>query len=182
MDPEKLELLRPVFFIGFMGAGKTTLTRRLARNLGLASVDIDRCIERSTGRTIKHLYADLGDETFRRMEADMLEDFISGDPLLISCGGGVVMGGRSKEIIQSCGFTVYLKVSPDESAERISNHATRPFFEDMDTVRQVSERRLPLYDSLADVSIDTAGKSVGALAVEVEKVLWKEGVLCPVRK
>lgn len=134
----RFELARPVFFIGFMGAGKTTLTRRLARNLGLASVDIDRCIERREGASVKQLFRTVGEEAFRTMEACTLEEFAAGEPLLISCGGGVVMGERSRACIKDRGFTVYLHVTPDESAGRISNHATRPYFETMESVRAVN--------------------------------------------
>lgn len=175
-------LARPVFFIGFMGAGKTTLTRRLARTCGLSSVDIDRCIERREGRPIKQLFADVGEAAFRDMEADTLHEFVGGEPLLISCGGGIVMGERSRACIASDGFTVYMHVTPDESADRISNPKTRPFFETMESVRNVNEQRLPYYQQLADITVDTSGKSVGVLAREVQEILVKEGVLCPVRK
>ena len=174
-------LTRPVFFIGFMGAGKTTLTRRLARLLGLASVDIDHFIERECGGSIKDLFARLGEEKFRATEASALFRAAQGECKLISCGGGLVCGSESRDLLKQ-GFVVYLFVSPDDSAQRISNHDTRPFFETMDSVRATNSRRVPVYESLADVTIDTTGKNPRDVAWEVKNVLLKEGVLCPAPK
>ena len=176
----RYELTRPVFFVGFMGAGKTTLTRRLARSLGLASADIDRSIERDAGLSIKELFAQVGEERFRELEAQKLEQFAAGVPLLISCGGGLVEGERSRQIIAESGLCVHMFVSPDESASRISNHDTRPFFETMDSVREVNSRRAPIYEEIADATIDTTGKLPHEVAGEVRKLLLKEGVLCQV--
>ena len=171
-------LAKPVFFVGFMGAGKTTLTRKLARNLGLASADTDRSIERDTGRSIKQLFSEITAEEFREMEADKLEAFCALPPMFISCGGGLVEGERSRKIISEAGFCVHMFVNPDESAERISNHDTRPYFDTMDSVRTVGARRLPLYQQLADATVDTTGKTPGIMYNEVTKLLMNEGVLC----
>ena len=178
----RYELLQPVYFVGFMGAGKTTLTRRLARMLGLASADIDRSIERDTGMGIKELFNQVGEAQFREMEADKLQQFAQSDPLLISCGGGLVEGERSRQIIKDSGFCVHMFVSADESADRISNHDTRPFFETMDSVRAVNSRRMPIYQQIADATIDTTGKQPRDVASEVCKLLLEKGVLCRVPK
>ena len=177
MEKVAYKLLRPVFFVGFMGAGKTTLTRRMARNLGLTSVDIDRCIEREQGCTIKELFSRVSEPEFREMEARMLEHFASLEPSFISCGGGLVEGERSREILRTKGFCVHMYVSADESASRISNHATRPFFETMESVRAVNARRAPLYDEVADRRVDTTGQNPYSMEARVLAVLLEEGVL-----
>ncbi|MBQ9069076.1 MAG: shikimate kinase, partial [Eggerthellaceae bacterium] len=107
-----------------------------------------------------------------------LESFLVGEPKLISCGGGIVCGKASCAIIRERGLSIYLYVSPDESAERISNHDTRPFFETMDSVREVNAERVPVYEDLADRTVDTTGRHPGDVAREVKEILVEEGVLC----
>lgn len=179
---QRYELTRPVFLIGFMGAGKTTVGRRLARCCGLASVDLDRSLEHESGMRLRELFETVGEERFRDMEADALEGYCSGYPLIISCGGGTVCGPRSAKIIEERGFAVHMEVSACESAERISNHDTRPFFDCMDSINDKSCQRMPLYRRLADATIDTCGKSPGRLARELQELLEREGVLCPQQK
>lgn len=171
-------LEKPVFFVGFMGAGKTTLARRLARSLGLASADIDRSIERDAGYSIKQLFGMISVEEFRAMEAEKLRTFCAMPPMLISCGGGLVEGEESRRIIAENGFCVHMYVHPEESAERISNHDTRPYFDTMDSVREVGKRRLPLYEQVADATVDTTGKTPAIMSTEVRSLLMKEGILC----
>ena len=179
---ERYELTCPVFLIGFMGAGKTTLARRLARECGLASVDIDRVLERRYGRDAKTLLLQEGQERFAEMEAQELEQYASGDPLIIACGGSLVAGERSREIIASKGFAVYVHVLPEESSARISNHNSRPFFETLDSVRRINRELLPYYEQLADATVDSNGKTSSTMAYEVKKLLKERGVLCPVSK
>ena len=149
------ELARPVFFVGFMGAGKTSVARRLARTCGVASVDMD---------------------------TDVLRELAGKEPLLVSCGGGVVKRDENRAILRDAGFVVYLKVTADEAKSRISDTSTRPLFQDLDVARKTSEERLPLYAEVADLTIDTAGKNVATIAREVQSALEKEGILCLQRK
>ena len=150
------ELARPVFFVGFMGAGKTSVARRLARTCG--------------------------EDGFRAIETDVLRELAGKEPLLVSCGGGVVKRDENRAILRDAGFVVYLKVTADEAKSRISDTSTRPLFQDLDVARKTSEERLPLYAEVADLTIDTAGKNVATIAREVQSALEKEGILCLQRK
>ncbi len=131
---------------------------------------------------LRDLFEEVGEARFRELEADALERYCSGYPLLISCGGGAVCGTRSAEIIKERGFVVHMMVSADESAHRISNHETRPFFDCMDSIIDKNCQRMPLYCQLADATIDTRGKSPERLARELQEILEKEGILCPLQK
>lgn len=175
-------LTRPVFFVGFMGAGKTSVSRKLARTCGIASVDMDTYLERREGKRVKEIFAEVGEAGFRAIETDVLCELAQKDPLLVSCGGGVVTQAENRQILQEAGFVVYLKVTADEAKGRISDLSTRPLFQDLDAARQRNLERLPLYDQVADVCIDTAGKGVTVIAREVQRVLEKEGVLCRERR
>ena len=150
-----LSLSRPVFFVGFMGAGKTSVARRLARTCKVASVDMDTYIERREGKKVKEIFAAVGEEGFRAVET---------------------------EVFRECGFVVYLEVTADEAAGRISDTSTRPLFQNLEAARARCEERLPLYAAVADATVNTAGKSVPAIAREVQRILEKEGILCPQRR
>ena len=153
------ELARPVFFVGFMGAGKTSVARRLARTCGVASVDMDTYLERREGKRVKEIFAQAGEDGFRAIETDVLRELAGKEPLLVSCGGGVVKRDENRAILRDAGFVVYLKVTADEA-----------------------KSRMPLYAEVADLTIDTAGKNVATIAREVQSALEKEGILCLQRK
>lgn len=177
-DRPSYELSRPVFFVGFMVAGKTSVSRRLARNCGVASVDLDGYIERREGKPINQMFAEIGEEGFRAMETAVLDEFAGRDPMLISCGGGIVLRPENREILKSKGFVVYLQVTAEQAFERIGDVSTRPNFRDLPTARKTIQARLPMYEEVADASIDTVGKNIPAVAREVRRVLEKEGILC----
>lgn len=179
--PERIpcELARPVFFVGFMGAGKTSVSRRLARLCGIASIDMDSYIERREGRRIRDIFAEDGEGRFRDLETQVLREMTQGDPALVSCGGGVVLRPENRAILREGGFVVFLKVGADEAKSRISDPSTRPLLGDAEAARKTNAERLPLYEEVADATVDTSGRGVTALAYKVKSILEKEGILWP---
>lgn len=175
-------LEKPVFFIGFMGAGKTSVSRRLARICHVTSVDLDAYISRSEGMSIPDIFAARGEENFRMLETKTLDEVSRHEPLLVSCGGGIILREESRTILKERGFVVYLKVSADEAVERISDTSTRPLFKDKEAARLIRADRLPLYEELADVAVDTADKSIEGISTEVKNILLKEGILWQIQK
>ena len=176
---EHYELEQPVFLVGFMGAGKTSVSRKLARLAGVVAVDMDTFIERRCGMKVKSIFADVGEAGFRTIETDMLRELACGEARIVSCGGGVVVTPENREILKTHGFVVHLKVVADEAASRISNISTRPLFGDIENARRVEESRLPLYEEVANITVDTAGRGSGAVSREVFSKLKKAGVLRP---
>lgn len=177
-DRPAYELARPVFFVGFMVAGKTSVSRRLARSCGVASVDLDGYIERREGKPINQMFVEIGEEGFRAMETAVLDEFAEKDPMLISCGGGIVLRPENREILKSKGFVVYLQVTAEQAYERIGDVSTRPNFRDLPTARKTIQARLPMYEEVADAMVDTVGKNIPTVAREVRQVLEQEGILC----
>ncbi len=176
---QEYRLERPVFFIGFMGAGKSTVARRLARLCGVSALDLDRYIERACGKKISEVFADEGEAVFRQMEAHALREVAAMDaPMLVSCGGGIITTEDSRAALKESGFTVLLEVDADEAASRISDRSTRPLFQNLEDARALCDMRAPLYAEAADASVDTRGKDVYRISREVRKLLEKEGVLC----
>lgn len=170
-------LAKPVFFVGFMGAGKTSVSRRLARMCRISSIDLDTYLERREGKKIRDIFAEAGEEVFRDIESAVLRELMAADPQLVSCGGGIVKRPENRSLLKQDGFVVYLKVSADEAQTRISDLSTRPLFNDIDAARAMAAERLPLYEEVADAVVDTAGKSVGRIAGEVKDLLRKERIL-----
>ena len=176
-ESETWELRQSVFFVGFMGAGKTSVARKLARRAGIASVDMDTYIERKCDMKVKQIFAEVGEAGFRSIETDVLKEMVFGEPRLVSCGGGVVLADENRSLLKEHGFVVYLKVTAAEAASRISDVSTRPLFGDIDQAERVIQGRLPLYEEVADICIDTNGRGTGSIAREVFKQLKDEGIL-----
>ena len=173
----RLELTESVFFVGFMGAGKTSVSRKLARTCGLAAVDMDTYIERDEGRTVSQIFAEDGEAGFRAIETRVLRRLSEGNPMLVGCGGGVVTTPENREILKEGGCVVFLRVTAREAKGRISDLSTRPLFNQLDDAERRNQERLPLYLEVADIEVDTAGKNVGAIAREVKRELRRRGVL-----
>ena len=173
----RYKLTKPVFFVGFMGAGKTSTARKLARIAGNAAVDTDTFMERRCDMKVKDIIAEMGEERFRSIETEVLRELATGDPLLVSCGGGIVLKPENRSILRAHGFVVYLKVTAREAASRISDLSTRPLFGDLGHAEEVIRSRLPLYEEVANLTVDTAGRGSGSIAREVLARLKAEGVL-----
>lgn len=172
------ELTRPVFFIGFMGAGKTSVSQQLAVTYGLASIDADEYLELREDRIIADIFAEDGEEAFRDIETDVLRDLAARSPRLIGCGGGVVTKRpENAQIMQEAGFVVYLKVTADGAAARIPNTDSRPMFKNLETARKTIVERIPQYEAAANVSVETEGRSIREVAEEVASILKDQGVL-----
>lgn len=173
----RCSLAQPVFLVGFMGAGKTTVSRKLARYTGAASVDMDRFIERRCDKAIKDIFAEVGEEGFRSIETDVLRELAAGEPRFVSCGGGVVLKEENREILKRSGCVVYLKVTAEEAASRISDVSTRPLFGDLEQAQRVIDGRLAYYEEVADLQVDTAGRGSGSIAREVMGLLKEMGIV-----
>ena len=172
------ELERPVFLVGFMGAGKTSVARKLARMAGVASVDMDTYIERCEHKRVKDIFAEVGEEGFRAIETQTLYELgMKKDPMVVSCGGGVVLRPENRKALSELGLVVYLSVTAVEAASRISDVSSRPLFGDLQNAQRVINERLPLYEEVADITIDTVGRGSSSIAHEVFDILKEKGVL-----
>lgn len=171
-------LTKPVFFIGFMGAGKTSVSQQLAVTYGLASIDADEYLELREDRIIADIFAEDGEEFFRDLESDVLLDLAKRSPRLIGCGGGVVTKRPQNAVImRQHGYVVYLKVSAEAAAARIPNTESRPMFKNLDTARKTIVERMPQYEAAAHASVDTEGRTIRDVTEDVAKILLDEGVM-----
>lgn len=111
-----------IFLIGFMGSGKSTLGRPLARRLGYDLVDLDKAIEEGEGATVGEMFMQLGEGGFRDLEHEYLQDVISqGGDVVVSTGGGTPCFNANMALMNASGVTVYLKLSPTMLADRLTS-------------------------------------------------------------
>lgn len=167
---------KPVYLIGFMGSGKSSVGAELSRMLQVEAVDADVYLETCERRTIADIFARDGEDAFRSMETRYLKD-LSQEARIISTGGGVVKRAQNIAIMHQFGFTVYLQVTAEEAAGRISDASSRPLFRNLETARLTIEERRPLYECAADASVNTTGRSIHTVAQEIVGILEKNSLL-----
>ena len=120
-----------IYLIGYMGSGKTTVGRSLAEKLNFRFIDMDYFIENRQHKTINEIFSEKGEETFRLLENKTLKEVSTFENVVISTGGGAPCFFDNIEIMNNTGFTVYLKVSPEEIAKRLNvNKNNRPLLKD----------------------------------------------------
>ncbi len=172
---------RHVALVGFMGAGKTMLGKRVAERLGRRFVDVDREIEHETGVQINRLFAERGEAAFRAAETRRaLEALEAGPPAVVALGGGAVGSEQIREALRLHALTVFVDVGPDEAWRRV-RRSERPLAQDELRFRALYTKRRPLYEQCADVHADDQDAIVlAAGGVHVEaSALERLGELVP---
>ncbi len=161
---------RPVVLVGLMGAGKTTIGRRLAHALGLEFVDSDHEIVEAAGCSIADIFAIYGEEIFRDVEKRVLLRLITGKPQVIATGGGAFMNAEIREAILNNAWSVWLKADLPVLVERVSRRDTRPLLKSGDKgeiLGKLMDERYPTY-AQANIIIDS---NEGAHEVVVQRVI-----------
>jgi len=169
------ERMRRIALIGLRGAGKSSLGARLAKSLGVPFVELDREIEREAGTSLSEIFLLYGQGGYRRYERRCLEKTLeTNERAVIATGGSIVSEPGTYELLLSACYTVWLKAAPEEHMARvIAQGDTRPMAgnnEAMDDLRRILDGRAALY-AQADVTVDTAGKTVEKSLVELRKAV-----------
>jgi len=149
-----------------MGAGKTTVGRRVAKKLGWKFIDLDAEIERREGRPIAEIFRQDGETHFRYIERLCLKDLSSSRKSVIALGGGTFTDPENRDLAEKTGLTVWLKVSFSKLVQRVRIDGTRPKFVDSSQAEQLYESREPLY-ALAKVHISTDDGTPESAADEI---------------
>ena len=165
--------MKNVILIGFMGAGKTTVGERYAKKHGLPMVDTDWLIEERAGMTISEIFAQKGEDEFRRTETAVLQTLLSDtQEKVISVGGGLPLREENRRLLKQLGNVIYLEVNPDTVLKRLKGDTTRPLLQGGDVTRRVEEliaARGPIYREAAGLIVDVNGRSVGEIVTELEE-------------
>lgn len=143
-----------VVLVGFMGAGKSTVGRMLAKHLGVGFVDTDAEIEQRAGHSIPHIFASGGEAEFRALEAEVIADVLAEHSGVVALGGGAVTSPAVREALT--GHTVaYLEIDADAGFARVAK-SDRPLLAEADPAaayRRLLAGRLPVYESVATVTV-----------------------------
>jgi shikimate kinase len=163
-----------IFLVGPMGSGKSAVGRRLAGRLGLTFFDSDAEIESRTGVDIPYIFEKEGEAGFRAREREIIDALTARTGVVLATGGGAVLDPETRARLRSRGCVVYLRTSVDQQLARTRRSGHRPLLRTADpraTLRQLLEQRAPLYQDVADLTIDTDGRKVLTVVEQIERQL-----------
>jgi shikimate kinase len=152
-----LAVARPVVLVGMMGAGKTTIGRRLAPQLGLPFFDADQEIERAAGMTVSDLFAAHGEQSFREGEARVIRRLLEGAPHVLATGGGAVTNAETRQLISELTVSIWIKADIETILRRATRRGTRPLLkigDPQETLGRLMREREEFY-AAADIHIDS---------------------------
>jgi shikimate kinase len=165
---------RNIYLIGPMGSGKTAVGRQLAKELGREFVDSDSEIEKRTGVDIPYIFEREGEAGFRARECSVLAELTARAGIVVATGGGAILDAATRAGLHRTGVVIYLKTDIDEQLKRTGYTHKRPLLQAEDprgVLESLMAVRRPLYESLADLSIDTTGLKVRSVAARLRKQL-----------
>lgn len=148
---------RSIVLVGMMGAGKSSVGRRLANRLSLPFVDADNEIEAAAGMSIPDIFATHGEASFRSGEQRVIARLLQGGPQVLATGGGAFMNAETRQAIAAHGISIWLKADFDVLMRRIRRRTDRPMLHTDDpaaTLKKLIEQRYPVY-GLADLTIES---------------------------
>ncbi|UNL84174.1 shikimate kinase [Priestia koreensis] len=159
--------MKSVYIVGFMGAGKTTISDALKAKLQCQVVDVDQYIVEKEGRTIAEIFERDGEAFFRNLEHRYLKEIPTED-VIVSTGGGMFAEERNRTFIKENGISIYLHADWNEIRSRIQGDTGRPLVQEhsLDGLQSLLEKRRPFYDQ-ADFTVDTTGRTVEDICTEV---------------
>ncbi|WP_421696195.1 shikimate kinase [Aestuariivirga sp.] len=164
---------RPIVLVGLMGAGKTSVGRRLAEKLNISFIDADHEIEAAAGKSIKEIFADHGEAYFREGERRVIQRLIGNGAQVLATGGGAFMNDETRQRIAEHGISVWLRASLPVLMKRVAKRQDRPLLQAADpqaVMRGLIDKRYPVY-ALADVTVESRDVQHGQMVNDVIRAL-----------
>ncbi|MFC1510076.1 shikimate kinase [Candidatus Omnitrophota bacterium] len=153
---------RNIVLVGFMGSGKSAVSRQLAELMKREMVSTDALIEKKEGRAITEIFSQSGEAYFRQVEKDVISETVELKGSILDCGGGVILDPDNLVNLKKSGITIYLRTSPDVIYARVKSSTHRPLLAVADPktkIKEILDARKDLYEQ-ADIIVDTDGKDV----------------------
>ncbi len=152
-------LKKNIILCGFMGSGKSTVGGLLSKKTGMPFVDLDSYIEKKENKTVSQIFADNGEEYFRRLEREASKELSDRNGIVIATGGGTLTYQVNVDVFKKNGKIILLDLPVEVIAERLKNDDTRPLLNCPDkykTMKELYDKRLPVYRSAADIAVDAS--------------------------
>ncbi len=161
--------MKNIIICGFMGSGKTTLAKGLSEALGMPLIDTDEEIVKRQGRAISEIFATDGEAYFRHLETELIKELSEKEGYIISLGGGLAANEANHPYLKAAGTLILLDCGIEETLRRISGDKTRPLTAGgkEDIIARYNYRK-PIYESVADIVIDSASSPKKTLALALE--------------
>jgi len=162
-----------IYLVGFMGTGKTTVGRLLAKEKGWNFIDLDELIELKEQRRIVDIFAKEGQPYFRKLEKKFLKQVSAQKKFVVACGGGVVLDPDNIKLMKKTGILICLCANCEEILKRVSSSNHRPILnvaKPKERIELLLKMRAPYYLQ-ADKTIDTSGLSVKQVVAKISKIL-----------
>lgn len=159
-----------ILLIGFMGAGKTTVSKELSKMTDMKEIDMDAYIVKKEGMDITEIFDKFGEEYFRKKETECLIEIMKENNCIVSCGGGVVVKDENVEYMKNGGKIVLLTATPETTLERVKNSTDRPILNgnmNVEFIAKLMEKRKERYLAVADIIVETDNKSVKDICNEI---------------
>ena len=169
-----------ISLIGFMGTGKTTVSKALSKITSFKEIDVDAYIVENEGKAISDIFKDSGEAYFRTLETNALQTISSKQGQIISCGGGAVLKDENVDILKKNGVIVLLTATPETIFDRVKDHTHRPILNnDMSLrhVKELMEQREPRYQSVANVKVNVDSNDRILTCYNIINYLEKEGYI-----
>lgn len=163
-----------------MGAGKSAVGRQLARLLHLDFVDCDEEIEKRTGVDIPFIFEKEGEAGFRSREAKLIDELSQRQGIVLATGGGAVLDADNRSRLGARGYVVYLHTTVRQQLERTQRGRNRPLLENDDreqVLEDLMDQRDELYREIADLVVETDGRRVRAVALDIRRTLEEAAIL-----
>lgn len=161
-----------ILLIGFMGTGKTTTSKILSEKTNMPEIDMDAYIVEKNGVSIAEMFEQKGEDYFRDRETECLIDILKNDGVIVSCGGGVVVRDINVKYMKNQGVIVLLTATPETIYNRVKNSNDRPILNgnmNIEYIEKLMEKRKSRYLEVADIIIETDGKTPEEVVTEIIK-------------
>ena len=165
-----------ILLIGFMGTGKTSVSRVLKEMTKLPEIDMDKYIVEKENKSISDIFDQFGEDYFRKIETECLKEILENKGVIVSCGGGVVVKDENVAYMKNKGIIVLLTAKPETVYNRVKDCKDRPILNNnmnVEFIESLMEKRKDRYLSVADIIIETDNKTVKEIASEILKKIGK---------